>query len=39
MAAHLEDVQVMAVRWLRERGGTLPPEAGDTPVSEAAYSG
>jgi len=39
MAAHLEDVQVMAVRWLRERGGTLPLATEETSVSDAAYSG
>lgn len=38
MAAHLEDVQVMAVRWLRERGETQSLETGDASVSAAAHS-
>ena len=40
MAAHLEDVQVMAVRWLRERGEVLSPDTGETAsVAGAAFSG
>ncbi len=40
MAAHLEDVQVMALRWLRERGDVLSPDTrGPASVADAAFSG